>query len=745
MHFKKRVSFLISLFLVIALAWFNDLGVLSRNLLTLPLQTAMLCFIAVFGYTFFTSFKFQQGAQLNGSSFEPNLAFKDHASNTIASLTSGGAHVTFFVVPVTLALLGILYLSTSIEFSYIEAGGQSIELKIFSKNILNFGILVQTIELMVVSLLVSLLLAIFSGRNAFERRLKDKIFQRQRIAEIFKATGTASVSQGLHLTIYVIIGLSFFDQLPVLSLIAVAAIVSFCANLPLSIHGWGVRELASVAVFNTLGIPATESLAYSIAVGLIYTSSIFLTDKIVALYGKNRAEKPGENGEKIRGKTQDNNLQTTRSRPLIEGASFNRSIALFCGLLCAIFVFFQFYTNISGGWITINLADSIALLGLTVVSIQFLFFKQLPFYLTGKVWIWLGLCIFALLIGIIVGITEFGITQWAMVNRGFGFFIILGYFACGAMMSGQFGQHGIRRLVEVFVITLFVVFTATVFYKWAYDPPSRHWTFSAFSANRNIFAFQVLTVFTLFIVFLLPPLCKNKGISRNKIFSIIVGIFIIYMTYNINSRTMYFCVISIFIICFLFKNKYRNILFLIFLISFSLFDPRVKYYLNTIPNAEAAHVDDSDENLNSLFSKIDNIYRLNAGKDILRLQIITDGLNAWSENPILGAGIGYAVQEKKPVIHSTWLWILAEMGLVGIFLIGVIPLHALGALWYAFRSKAKHGIGGLSARQSGLVLILFVFILFGMMHDLAYQRIFWLILGALLAQPPKKCRIQRSF
>ena len=602
---------------------------------------------------------------------------------------------------------------------------------------------------MVVALLVSLLLVIFSGRNAFERHLKDKTFQQQRIAEILKSTGRALVVQGLHLVIYVMIGISFFDHLPVLSLIAAATIVGFCASLPFSLHGWGVRELASVAIFGALSSPATESLSYSIVVGLIYTCGVLLTDKIVALYGKNGTQKP-----------QDKAPPALRPRPwfFIERTDLHRSIALFCGLLCAIFVFFQFYTSILGSSLTVNLGDPIALLGLTFVGIQFFAFKQLPFYLTGQVWIWLGLCALALLIGLIVAMIKFGITPWAVINRGFGFFILLGYFACGAMISGRFGQHGIRRLVEVFILTLFVVFIATVFYKWAYDPPFRHWTFRGFSANRNIFAFQILTVFALFSIFLLPPLCKNRKISKNKIFSILIGVFLMYIMSHVSSRTMNIVIISLLLFYFIFfRKELRNVICFIFLIFFLLFDSSSKIYFQKIPNyveeiqlisaAESSEVKEEESNLKKidnghyLFSKIDSIYKLNNNKDYFRLQIFIDGLNFFLDNPILGAGVGSYAKMNGPVIHSTWLWILAEMGLVGVFLIGVLPLHALGALWFAFRSKAKHRIGGLNARQSGLVGVLFVFILFGMTHDFAYQRIFWLILGALLAHPPQ---IQRS-
>lgn len=716
-----------SLLLLIILAWFNDLGILSGDLLTLPLQTTVLCFVAVVGYAFFTSFRVPEDTQPNGSNFG-------------STLVSGGGSVTFFVVSATLALLGFFFISA--EISYLETGGQAVEFKSSSKTILGFYVEGQSIELMVVALLVSFLLVIFSGRNAFERRLKNKIFQRQRIAKILKSTGRASVSQVFHLAIYVVIGLSFFDDLPVLSLIAATAIVGFCASLPFSLYGWGVRELASVAVFGALGSPATESLAYAIAIGLIYTCGVLFADKIVARYGKNGSQTP-----------QENDPQANQSRPqsCVEKTDLHRSVALSCGLLCAVFVFFQPYISALGTTATINLGDPIALLGLAFVGIQFFAFKQLPFYLTSHVWIWLGSCALALFIGLIVGISEFGITPWAMINRGFGFFIILGYFACGAMMSGQFGQHGIRRLVEVFTLTLFVVSIATIFYKWAYDPPVYYWTYRGFSANRNALAFQILTVFVLFSIFLLPPLCKNRKISKNKIFSILIGVFCMYIASYISSRTLDIVIVSLLFFYFIFfRKKLRNLICFIFLIFFLFFEPSSKIYFQKIPTyvekiqlistAESSEVKEGESNSGKkydpdyLYSKFDNIYKLNPYKDMIRIQILIDGLNLFLSNPILGTGIGAYIKMKGLVFHSTWLWILAEMGLVGAFLVGASPLYALGAVWSAFRSKAKHRIGGLNARQSGIVLVLFVFVLFGIMHDLAYQRIFWLILGALLAQ-----------
>ena len=81
---------------------------------------------------------------------------------------------------------------------------------------------------------------------------------------------------------------------------------------------------------------------------------------------------------------------------------------------------------------------------------------------------------------------------------------------------------------------------------------------------------------------------------------------------------------------------------------------------------------------------------------------------------------------RPQVIHNTALWILAEFGLLGAAVFGwVFCLLA----HYAIR------FGRTQPARRILLLLLLVFATFSLAHEIFYQRIFWLVLGAVLAQP----------
>ena len=103
------------------------------------------------------------------------------------------------------------------------------------------------------------------------------------------------------------------------------------------------------------------------------------------------------------------------------------------------------------------------------------------------------------------------------------------------------------------------------------------------------------------------------------------------------------------------------------------------------------------------------------------------------DNPVFGRGLGAYVAEQQGtrfvVIHSTPIWLLAELGLVGL-LAFLIP---------AFRIVQTEGRRIEFDPASGLLV--FILIAFGMMsavHEMLYQRSAWLLLGAALSVLPLK-------
>ena len=114
-----------------------------------------------------------------------------------------------------------------------------------------------------------------------------------------------------------------------------------------------------------------------------------------------------------------------------------------------------------------------------------------------------------------------------------------------------------------------------------------------------------------------------------------------------------------------------------------------------------------------------------------RIATLTHGFDLWKNNPIFGAGLGSFNFHSltwfghATVIHSTPLWLLAELGLVGFTLV-------LWPLWFAWKILIKHQQDVNSRILVSLIISVAVFAQF---HEIFYQRIIWLVLGATLALP----------
>ncbi len=97
-----------------------------------------------------------------------------------------------------------------------------------------------------------------------------------------------------------------------------------------------------------------------------------------------------------------------------------------------------------------------------------------------------------------------------------------------------------------------------------------------------------------------------------------------------------------------------------------------------------------------------------------------------------GVGLGVFIAKSTAwlghpqVIHSTPLWLLAELGLVGFVVICSIFFVLARNAWKQWSKSLPDRI---------LFMVLAVVALFSQVHEIFYQRIFWLVLGVLLARP----------
>ena len=114
----------------------------------------------------------------------------------------------------------------------------------------------------------------------------------------------------------------------------------------------------------------------------------------------------------------------------IEWTSFT---ALLIAMSTSVMIFFQVRVATEGGAITANVSDLIALTALGLTALLIL--RHRNFSIFPKLFS-LGLVAIsvALAVALVIGWSRYGLNQWAIVNRGFGWIIILGYLAVGAAL-----------------------------------------------------------------------------------------------------------------------------------------------------------------------------------------------------------------------------------------------------------------------------------------------------------------------
>lgn len=116
--------------------------------------------------------------------------------------------------------------------------------------------------------------------------------------------------------------------------------------------------------------------------------------------------------------------------------------------------------------------------------------------------------------------------------------------------------------------------------------------------------------------------------------------------------------------------------------------------------------------------------------DTARIALTNSAITEWLKQPIWGQGLGYYFEKSnelvgfKVTIHNTLLWLLTEFGSVGtsIFLVALIGI--------GWQLKKNINIG---YRNKAVTLLLMTLIIMSLFHEVLYQRIFWFMLGALIA------------
>ncbi len=275
---------------------------------------------------------------------------------------------------------------------------------------------------------------------------------------------------------YVVAARALSPHTSIADLIAASAIVMFAASVPISLAGWGVREMSAVVALGAIGVAAHAALAAAIIIGV---GSMLVMGAIAA------ASLPGSTS-----KRQLVDAENTKS------FDYYRALAWALPVAAATLVLFQIYVPIQSGLLNVNLADPVAMLGGVLFILTCARAGRLPQWRVAHINLAAAVATLVLAVSLLIGAYRFGWTNWAVTNRFLGWFVLLAYGATGALIVRDGQKVGFRTILLTFAgataaiagVEVFLVMVAGLGFKVPVMPTA----VEGFSLNHNFFAFQLL-------------------------------------------------------------------------------------------------------------------------------------------------------------------------------------------------------------------------------------------------------------
>ena len=526
---------------------------------------------------------------------------------------------------------------------------------------------------------------------------------------------------------YSLISLNFINNdINILNIFFIFGVVAFISALPISYSGWGIRELSTVYLFQFFGYEQSIGLIAALLMGIISLITLLINYLIINSLKIKTDYKKYLNFDKVE-------------------KNFENFILIFTFLsLIFIFINFNYIFKIPvfGNIVSINLSDFFTI----IISIIFLFDVYIKKINLKNIWIYKHVPHFLLsfgffiIYGLIIAYFNNGIGNWALVNKAFGYLILISYFFTGSYFINKFDKSAVNYFVNIFIISglfIYIFKFLTIGYLSYQNLSFLVWNYENFNSlvyNRNAFAFCLLINFILLI-----------NINKNKYF-IYTTSFLFFLLYLSMSKTA-----IILIICYLILSLILNKISLIEILKISLC-VIILVLINffTIKDGNLSEL--KIQILEPLKSEVVEVIPQDLSRQINsiivpRKELLIIGLKIWKEKPIFGHGLGstrFMVydkidKEKKGIsslsrtpisLHNTFLWIVCETGLVGLIIFIFFPLLiTIKILRNKFVNNNK-----LNIQDFSFLVIVSLSMLFSLTHDILYQRILWIALGIIVSK-----------
>jgi hypothetical protein len=707
--------------LVVASVDFGKLAASFTKVTALPVVLAGVLLIANFVLAFFR-FEWTLGAvsvTLDRRTSAYAFALGNLASQFLLNII--GQSLTRAVVlqgsgvPMS-ATVAATYLERLIALATIGAGAALSALALFGS--LGFEAREGGAYFLSVALAVASVLAIAGVRHFAAAVGRGELKAMLRTAE--RLTPALLVSLAAHLAMfaaYAVLVRAFVPDIALAKLAPAIVIVMFAAGLPISWAGWGLREFGAVYVFSAIGVSNEFAVVVAVLVGAI--------SLLIALAAGGAVVVDAWRRPKVR-------LDAPSARPGMGGAlaPSDPILSWTIAILTACLIYFQLRVPTGGGEFTVNAADPLAVTALFFAAVFAATDRFLRLFPRAVLW---GVCAIAaaLTLGIVVAGLGPGLSKWAVVNRMAGLLFLIGYAAAPGLVVMIAGERGRAILVDTFIAAAVVICAIQLLALGVHRfveplPPDFFGSVFAtsgqlegYAQNPNAFAFQLLMPLAVLAGW--RPLTVAGRIPPWRLVGAALLLAAVVAT---RSRAGILCAVGA----------------LALAAALHAVPPRVWRARRTVVVALIAAAvlvalglafrETLDR---AMLAPFGAGWRPLAGEsDALRWESNLLGWQAWLRHPVLGGGLGSFLLERASaglpalVIHSVPVWFMAEMGLVGLvaYLVFVAGLAWVGIS--ALERDVPH------ARS--LLVVVAVFVVMSLVHDLFFQRAFWFVAGLLAVE-----------
>ena len=287
---------------------------------------------------------------------------------------------------------------------------------------------------------------------------------------------------------YVIAAHILSPQSSIADLIAASAIVMFATSVPISLAGWGMREMSAVVGLGAIGVPAHAALTAAIIIGI---GSMLVVGVLAAISVPHTGVKK-----------QPKVVQS------VKPVDYYLVLTWMLPIAAAILVLFQVYVPVQAGLLNVNLADPFAILGGVLFALTAIGLRRAPHWRVPYINLAVTAATLVLTISLFIGAYRFGWTTWAVVNRFFGWFVLLAYGATGALIVEAAKTIGLRTILLTFAgaaaaiagIEVALVLLRALGFQVPSDPRDPG-VVQGFALNRNLFAFQLVMAMSAVLTF----------------------------------------------------------------------------------------------------------------------------------------------------------------------------------------------------------------------------------------------------